>query len=219
MTIVMHAPPPIHRDDTDAGGAVGATPPPRPTPSSAPEPQPPRRRRRRRLRIALLVVLALLVPTGWSFGHTLTAPGDAPLSMRSVDWLRGHGFESVVNDVEQWWYTRTKPTGSEPAKGEVAKALTHTRSGDPTPAGATTPVSSSPNAHTAAASPLPNEGVWTPVTGLAAPSWAVEQAFVRPDRKLPALSVSPVRFYQRTTEAVDVPGTTRPATEVWKWVA
>jgi hypothetical protein len=42
--------------------------------------------------------------------------------MRTSDWFRDHGFETMVNDVEQWWYTRSPPKGSRPARAEVPAA-------------------------------------------------------------------------------------------------
>src|SRR5262249_5179225 len=58
------------------------------------------RRRFRRLRIVAYILVVAMVPIGYSYIGYLTAPGDEPFNVRTVDWLRDHGFESVVNDVE-----------------------------------------------------------------------------------------------------------------------
>src|SRR5438270_8525682 len=42
-------------------------------------------------RIVLAVLLACLIPVGWSYGHALTARGTDSLGVRSVEWLRDHG--------------------------------------------------------------------------------------------------------------------------------
>ena len=99
-------------------GTDSPTRPPRPRPTALG-----RARRRRRFRTAVVVVALLMAPVVWSYSSYLTAPGDAPVSVRSVDWLRDHGFESAVNGVEQWWYTRNAPTGTRPPTGDIPKVL------------------------------------------------------------------------------------------------
>lgn len=47
-------------------------------------------RRRRVFVIALFLVAALVTLPTISYARALTAPGSAPLSMRTVDWIRAH---------------------------------------------------------------------------------------------------------------------------------
>jgi hypothetical protein len=83
-------------------------------------------RPQRRWRRWVFGVLALvLLPTAWSYAGYLTAPGDAPVAVRTSDWLRDHGFQSVVDRVEQWWYTRSPPKGAHPARTELPVGLPH----------------------------------------------------------------------------------------------
>jgi Phosphodiester glycosidase len=70
-----------------------------------------------------MVLVAALVAVTWSYVGYLTAPGNQPVTVRTSDWLRDHGFESVVNDIEQWWYTRSPPKGARPARAEVPPGL------------------------------------------------------------------------------------------------
>jgi len=75
--------------------------------------------------------VALLVPVGWSYGGYLTAPGNAPVQIRTVDWFRDHGFESGVSYAEQRWYTRSKPNGKTASRRDLPSGLL--TSANPTP--------------------------------------------------------------------------------------
>ncbi len=173
-------------------------------------PRPPKRPRRRRprrrhpvVRAVLAVLAVAMVPIVWSYGTYLTAPGDDPVSVRTVDWLRDHGFESAVNDVEQWWYTRSKPTGSAPPRADIPTNLRHAAAG-------------TDRAVTAARAPAPGEAVWTPVRGLRAAPGAVQQTFLHPDAAAPAVIADVVRFDQAHLRTVYVPGLREPG-GTWAW--
>lgn len=167
--------------------------------------RPRRPARRRRLRIVALVILAGLVPTSWSYVGYLRAPGNAPVTVRTSDWLRDHGFESAVNNVEQWWYTRKRPSGTRPPTADIPTAL---RTG--TAGGLGTAI-------TAATTPAPGEGTWTPVGGLAAQASAIQQTYVRPDPRAPSVAANLVRFDQQAVKTVLVPGTVEPGGPPWAW--
>lgn len=173
---------------------------------------PPRRRRSWRLIVAVVAVV-LLLPVGWSYAGYLTAAGSDPVSVRTVDWLQDHGFESVVNRVEQWYYTKKKPTGATAPAADIgiaapaaSHAVTHVAT-EVTPTAAIPP-------HVLP--PQPGEGIWQAVTGLATPD-GVDQTFIRPDPAYPAVAVNLVRFDQRRTRLVYVPGTKEPAGAPWAW--
>ena len=175
-----------------------------------------RPRRHRRRQTVLVVLAALMVPVGWSYSGYLTAAGDAPVGVRSVDWLRDHGFESVVNNVEQWWYTRTKPTGTKVPTSELPKALRPKALANATPAAAASAQPSS-TIPTLVSPPQTGEGVWQPVPGLAVAPTAVEQTFLRPDPHYPSVGANLVRIDQAATKLVYVPGTVQPGGTNWAW--
>lgn len=195
----------------------GIEPPGEPT-ERAEQPSKHRRNRRRVVAIALLLVL---VPTGWSYGSYLTAAGDAPVGVRSVDWLRDHGFESAVNQVEQWWYTRSAPSGTTAAAEDIVST-----------GPVVTPVSTHPDQVSSTVAPpapvvpdviapqvtpaQPGEGVWQPVNGLSTAT-GVEQTFIRPDVAYPSVAVDLVRFDQSSVRLVYAPGTREPAGGPWAW--
>lgn len=163
----------------------------------------------------MLLIVVLLVPTGWSYAGYLTAPGDAPVSTRSVDWAREHGFAPVVNMGEQWWYTRHKPTGTKPPAKDLpvsSSTLTRTR--------AATPVAAppAPDVIKPMVTPaLPGEGVWKAVDGFTAPAGTVQSTFLRPDPRYPSSSMALVRLDQAHTRLVYVPGTRPEYGTGWAW--
>jgi hypothetical protein len=112
-----------------------------------------------------------------------------------VDWLRNHGFESVVNRVEQWYYS-SKPTGKAPRRADLPFAR-RTRVRTDAPATATTTT-------------LPGGSSWQDVTWLAVPPSAVQQTFVIPDPTYPSVAVAVVRVDQRQVRTVYVPGLQEP---------
>src|SRR5207244_814240 len=86
-----------------------------------PEPVPVRVKRKasRRTRIirraVALVVAVAMIPVVWSYFDALNAPGTDSLGVRSVEWVRDHGGNGIVNTIERWWYTNNPPpTGGRP---------------------------------------------------------------------------------------------------------
>jgi hypothetical protein len=63
-----------------------------------------RRRRRRRWLIALVVFLVVLAPALYSYTTTMLRPSSLPLGVRSVEWLRAHHGNWVVDEVEHVYY-------------------------------------------------------------------------------------------------------------------
>jgi hypothetical protein len=117
------------------------------------------------------------------------------VSVRSVDWLRNHGFEGVVNRVEQWYYS-SKPTGTAPPRADLPFAR-RVRARTDAPASATPTT-------------LPGGTTWQDVPGLAVPPAAVQQTFVIPDPAYPSVAVALVRVDQSKVRTVYVPGLQEP---------
>src|SRR5262249_61513830 len=118
---------------------------------------------------------------GWPSAHALTAPGTAPLSARSVEWVRDHGGGGIVNRIEHWWYTNhPPPVGGRPEHGlpKSAKPGADAVSKHAKPVDTPKPTAPPAPPHLAApgnlppfTTPLPGEGGWNPtgrtVEGLA----------------------------------------------------
>ena len=202
----------------------GDAPPDRPS-SDTPSPKRPARLprcrpvRRHWRRIAAAVLLALIIPTGWSYAGYLTAPGDAPTDVRSIEWLRDHGLESPVALAEQWWYTRARPSGttapvSDLVRSQPVSVGATLGTGRRVSLGGTTPVPET--IPVVVGTPQAGEGVWQPVDGLAS-NGGVDQMFIRPDPTYPAVAVNLVRFDQRKISLIYAPGTAEPKGANWAW--
>jgi hypothetical protein len=132
--------------------------------------------------LAVLVLLVgLLIPVSISFGSALANPANgSSVAARAAEWFRGHGAATIVNWIENVWYSHHQPpVGGKPPKGAI-RVPTHETTLPPvalapphlTPPGPITPLASPA---------IPGEGEWSPagrpVEGLP----AVYTTELRPD--------------------------------------
>ncbi len=78
---------------------------------------PPREHRRayRPVRGIILAIVAIVVlVTGWSIGHALTAPGGGPASARLAEWARDHRLGPLVT-LEEWISYQPPKVGGKPS--------------------------------------------------------------------------------------------------------
>jgi hypothetical protein len=61
-------------------------------------------RRGRRLLMVVVATVLLLSPALYSYTTTMLKPSSLPLSVRSVEWLRAHHGNWLVDEVEHFWY-------------------------------------------------------------------------------------------------------------------
>src|SRR5262249_10109155 len=80
-----------------------------------------RRRRRRRRLAVMLVVLVVLSPALYSYISTMLMPSSLPLTVRSVEWLRSHHGNWLVDDVESIYYRWTAPRKGGPQLKSLPK--------------------------------------------------------------------------------------------------
>ena len=199
------------------------------------EPSPPTRREQRELRkrdrtprrtrstksrwirrgIAIAIVL-LLIPVVWSYVHALQRPGTDSLGVRSVEWVRDHGGNGIVNTIERWWYTNNPPVvGGEPDEirvqgtgGEVTSSTSvPTVTTMPQPIHLPPPTQRVP---TPAPSIENNEGVWMPAGRLVGGLPAEYITFVRPDAVHTSYYVALMWLDTKLLKAVYVPGSLEP---------
>jgi phosphodiester glycosidase len=127
-----------------------------------------RRRRRRRWLLGLAVFLLLLSPAIYSYTSTMLMPSSLPIGVRSVEWLRTHHMNWLVDEVERVYYSWNAPKkGGPPLKTlpevGLSPAARHPRHArrhhehhhhhhhqKPWP----------PPVHLVFSHPLPGEGVW-----------------------------------------------------------
>jgi PAS domain S-box-containing protein len=73
-----------------------------------------RKSRERRRRLALFVVLAALAPVTYSYVTTMLRPSSLPLSVRTVEWVRAHHGNWLVDEVEHYYYSWKAPKKGGP---------------------------------------------------------------------------------------------------------
>ena len=130
--------------------------------------RPPRSTRAKWIRrgIAIAVVL-LLIPVAVSYVDYLQRPGSDTISVRTVEWIRDHGGNGIVNTIERWWYTNNPPpTGGKPSAIKVQETVidTTTKANTAPPTYPQIQRIPPPTARVPTPAPEvePNEGVWQP---------------------------------------------------------
>lgn len=157
---------------------------------------------------AALAVLILV--TGWSLGHALTAPGGGTVSERVAEWARNHYLGPLVTFGE--WLTYSKPkTGGEPnvsfkkLGGHVVHKKKHYHGLVPIiPASIGSP----------AGKPLPGEGVWRAAVNVKGVP-AVFKTYVRQSRRYSSYYAAIVSMDQRLLKFSLRPGTEDPGYGHW----
>jgi len=153
----------------------------RPTRSGLHE-RPRRRRRRRRSRIVQVVVLAFLVTFAWfavSLGGALFNPGlGSSMSSRFAEWARTHGASSIVNWVENEWYSHHAP----PIGGSLPRNAIQVPSTSPNTTNSSVAQLAKPAAMIPFATPvIPGEGQWSAVGRTVDGVPAIYVTTLRPD--------------------------------------
>lgn len=166
--------------------------------------------RRRRLLglIAIFVVVALTVP-GVSYARALTAPGSATFTMRTVDWIRANHGGTLINAIENWYYTRHQPAAGPPDPA-VLPAPGPARS---TPADTSPP---SPLPTLPGVPALPGEAVWQPGPGTRP---LIYTGYLRPDPHHLSVVAGVAWMRAATSVAHLVAGTTQPGGASWPGTA
>jgi hypothetical protein len=168
-----------------------------------------RRSRRRRITAVLAVLLvALLVAPAASYVNALTAPGSATLGMRTVDWVRSHHGGGVVNAIENWYYTRSKPSTNAPDPAALPHSAPSTSAKRDTAPPAALPT-------LPGVTKLPGESTWTPGRDGRQGQPLIYTGYLRPDAQ--HLSVVAGVAWMRTdgSTAHLVAGTMQPGGSGW----
>jgi Phosphodiester glycosidase len=115
-------------------------------------------RRRRRRGLVGVALLILLSPAGYSYTATMLQPSSLPLGVRSVEWLRNHHGNWLVDEVEHVYYTWKAPAKGGPQL-KALPAVGATQPGRPAKPPARDAVWPPP-IKPVFAHPLPGEGIW-----------------------------------------------------------
>jgi hypothetical protein len=136
------------------------------------------------------------VTAAGSYCAALIYPGEASFSVRSVEWVRDHGGNGLVDSVENWWYTRkAPPTSRAGASGPARGAATEPGVVD---------VGSGSGAGRWVAWPLRSAG-----------RAAMFSTLRHPDPAHPGVTVGIARFDQRVVTAELIAGTREPDGHFW----
>ena len=187
-------------------------------PARDPEEHPkgaPRPRRRRRWALVALGVVA--APVVWSYTSMATQPSSLPLSVRSVEWVRQHHGNWLVDNAEHVYfgYIHTPQKGGAGLTALPAVGL------PPQPAVPAPAAAARPGLHASAlpspiapliAPALPGEGLWRRTGTDVAGGPPVLVSVYRPEPSYPHLVAYVAWFDHTRTELAYYPGRYEPPT-------
>jgi hypothetical protein len=162
---------------------------------------------RRARRIFLLAAIACLVPAGISYVAAMGEEHNVGLGVRSVEWLRQNGGNSLVSQIENWYYTLTAPEKGGPplqALPQVGVAAAGTEPGQS--ATAYRPANVKPLIRPA----LPGEGVWKKAAAGAGSRPPVLLTTFRSDPEYPQFVAGVAWIDSSRTQLAYVPGLAEP---------
>jgi hypothetical protein len=139
-----------------------------------------------------------------SYLRALWYPGEASVSVRSVEWLRDNGGSPLVDAVENWWFTHHAPSTTAPDPRTL-----------PGPPAVPVPGAPAPLAAIGSRPVAPGEGAWR--AGPPTPTGAMPMliTWLRPDPGHPGVVAAVARFDQNLVAAHLVAGTREPDQGSW----
>lgn len=161
-------------------------------------------------RIATIAALIVLVPAFFSYVITVATGGRAPISIRSIEWLRTNGGAGLVSSIENFYYSLTAPGKG----GPQLKALPHVGVAVHASKAAHHPYRP-PNIAPLTSPALPEEGVWHSTSRRAGAYPPVLVTTFRSDPvPYPRLVAGVAWIDPRRTRIVLYPGTEQPSVEI-----
>jgi hypothetical protein len=163
---------------------------------------------RRGRRVLLLACCICLIPAGISWVSALGAPHNVGIGVASVEWLRQHGGNSLVSEIENEYYTLTAPSkGGAPLRSlpQVGVASAGEEGG-----GQIARSYRPPNVVPLIQPALPGEGVWKKAAAEAGPKPPVLLTTFRSDPEYPQFVAGVAWIDSARTELAYVPGLAEP---------
>ncbi len=173
------------------------TPPRRAVPRVAPW--------RRLRRIVLMATAICLVPAALSYVGDVAEPHNVGFGVASVEWMRAHGGNGVVSQIEDWYYTLTAPSKGGPPLRSLPK-VGIAGGGAEGVAQPYRPPDIKPLIHPA----LPGEGVWRPAAAHAGPEPPVLLTTFRSDPEYPQFVAGVAWVDSHRTRLQYMPGLAEP---------
>jgi hypothetical protein len=166
-------------------------------------PGPGRIRPWRRLRRVVLIATAIcLVPVALSYFQAVIGFRNVSFSIASVEWMRAHGGNGVVSQIEDWYYTLTAPSKG----GPTLSSLPQVGVGADGSTQVYRPPSIRPVIHPA----LSGEGVWHSAAAHAGPEPPVLLTTFRSSREYPRFVAGVAWIDTRRTHLEYMPGLAEP---------
>ena len=119
-------------------------------------------RRRRRLRavgLPALVLVVLIAPAAYSYTSAMMQPSSLPLWPRSVEWLRAHHGNWLVDEVEHYYYGWEAPAKGGPQLAQLPR-VGHGPTARPVRSRRRLDTPLPPPIAPVFSDPLPGEGQW-----------------------------------------------------------
>ena len=164
---------------------------------------------RRARRIAMLALAVCLVPVALSWSRDVTGPRNVGIGVATVEWVRSHGGNPLVSEVENIYYNLNAPSKGGPALkklpqvGVADSPAEKKAEAKPT---AYRPPPIKPLIHPA----LPGEGVWHPAGAHAGPNPPVLLTTFRSDPEYPQFVAGVAWVNHEETHLTYVPGLVEP---------
>jgi hypothetical protein len=165
-----------------------------------------RRRKRRRLRWWIsLVLLVILSPAIYSWTRMATEPSSLPLGVRTVEWLRMHHLNWLVDETEHVYYTWQTPAKGGPQLTTLPTVGVRVKK-PRVRVNTVRPARVQP----VFARPLPGEGIWKPTGPSVGGSPPVLVTTFRTERDYPRIVAYAAWFDHTRTALGYYPGRYEP---------
>jgi hypothetical protein len=184
-------------------------------------PAPPRRRSRRRpverpplwrrgRRVLLVASLFCLALAAISWVPAVTGSRNLGVTVSSVEWLRSHGGNPIVSQIENWYYTLNEPEKGGPTLTSLPQVGVAADSGPSGEGAAASTAYRPPDVKPLIRPGLPGEGVWQKAgAGVGSRPPALLTTF-RSDPEYPQFVAGVAWLDSSRTELAYMPGTVEP---------
>jgi len=177
---------------------------------------------RRGTRCLVLVCLVMLPVVMWSYTSAMLAPGTAPLSAKTVEWISNHGGRGIITALETWWLNHHRP----PVGGTPSGGIPEIAQDSPSPSGSPTKAPKMVLDHLPPPTdvepivpdPLPHEGEWQPLGQKLDGVPTMYVSYFRPDTTHTSLVSAVVWMDQKLLTTRLVPGVQDPGGTGWEWI-
>ena len=165
---------------------------------------------RRVRRVVLIAALICLVPIAVSWVRMLNRPRNVSWNIATVEWVRAHGGNPLVSQVENWYYELNAPSKGGPALKSlphVGVATADVEGGEPEQE---VHIYRPPPIKPLIQPALPGEGVWKPASATAGKRPPVLLTTFRSDPEYPQFIAGVAWIDSGRTHLEYVPGLAEP---------